>query len=281
MIKFIIRSLLALGALVFLVIFGVRSCSGAEYPRPSEAFYVSDFADMFGPRLENFLISESEDLYETYKDEPEIGGIQIVVTTVMIESEDELGNYDKNAWFNEWQVGKKGMGVLVILYFLPLEPFDAGNYSLTEVQIETGDKIAEYMGTIRLYQMLEATIQHHVPDGTPVISYDYDLGMGVATLMNELLNVAYGEIYDKPEYVMPQAEFEIWYEDYFDNSIGGSFYNTSSSISVFNYFFSSYGSIVDKLLFGTFIFAFTLASGVAIKGGGGSSLGAGIFRHRR
>lgn len=279
--KFLLRAALAIGTLVFLIIFGLRSCTSHGYPRPSEAFYVSDFADMFGPRLENFLIGESEDLYQRYKDEPEIGGMQIVFATFTLESEAELGNYDKTALFNEWQIGKNGMGILVALFFTPLDVQDDDLYSLTDIQVETGNKVAEYLATLGLSRLLDATIDHHLPHGTATYSYDYDLGMGVASFMNELLNVAYGDIYGNAGLVVPQEEFEIWYEEYFDNYSGSTSFNTSSSMTIFSYFFSSYGSVFDKLLFGTFIVAFSLFSGTIIKGAGGSSFGAGIFRHRR
>lgn len=236
---------------------------------------------MFGPTLENFLIGESEALYETYKDEPEVGGVQIVFATFALESESQLGTYNKTKLFNEWQIGKNGMGVLVALFFTPLAPYEDGNFSLTEIQVETGNIFAEYLATIGLSGLLEATIEHHLPDGQATYSYDYDLALGVASFMNELLNVAYGDIYGNAEYVVPQAEFEPWYEEYFDNYSGTTSFNTSSSMSIFTYFFSSFGNVFDKLLFGTFIVAFTLMSGTAIKGGGGWSSGAGIFRHRR
>jgi len=281
MLKFIMRAILALSSLVFLIIFGVRSCASYEYPRPSEAFYVSDYADMFGPRLENFLIGEAEALYDTYKDEPDIGGMQIVFATFELENESQLGEYNKTALFNEWQIGKNGMGVLVILFFTPLDPISEGNYSLTEIQVETGSEVAEYLATIGLSQLLRQTIEFHFPEEQATSSYDYDLGLGVASFMNELLNVAYGDIYGDTDNVVAQEEFEIWYEQYFDNYSGSASFNTTSPMSLFTYFFSSFGSIFDKLLFGTFIFAFSLMSGTLIKGAGGSSLGAGIFRHRR
>jgi uncharacterized protein len=281
MLKFAMRAILAISSLVFLIIFGVRSCASYEYPRPSEAFYVNDYADMFGPTLENFLIGESEALYETYKDEPDVGGVQIVFATFALETESQLGAYNKTKLFNEWQIGKNDMGVLVALFFVPLEPAENGNFSLTDVQVETGDQFAEYLATIGLNAIIDATIDYHLPEEQATYSYDYDLGMGVASFMNELLNVAYGDIYGNAEYVVPQDEFEPWYEEYFDNYSGGTSINTTSPMSIFSYFFSSFGNVYDKFLFGTFLVAFTLMTGTAIKGGGGSSSGAGIFRHRR
>ncbi len=279
--RFIIRAILAVASLVFFIIFGVRSCTGYEYPRPSAEFYVSDFADMFGPRLENFLIGESEFVYEEYKDEPEVGGMQIVFATFALENEAELGSFDKVDLFNEWEIGANGMGVLVALFFTPLDVPEEGMFSLTEIQIATGDKVAEYMASIAFSQMLERTIETHLPTGTPTYSYDYDLGLGVASFMNELLNVAYGDIYESPTNVVPQEEFEIWYDDYFESYTGDATFDTSTSMSLFTYFFSAFGSPIDKILFGAFALAFTLASGVAIKGAGGFSTGAGLFRHRR
>jgi hypothetical protein len=281
MLRFAIRSILAIASLVFFIIFGVRSCANYEYPRPSEAFYVSDFADMLGPTLENFLIGESELLYERYKDVDDIGGMQIVFATFELEAEADLGTYNKIHLFNEWEIGSNGMGVLVALFFTPIDPIDEGYYSLTEIQIETGNTIAEYMASIRLSQMLEHTLEAHLPDDQPTYSYDYDLALGVASFMNELLNVAYGDIYQDPDNVVPQLEFEAWYEDYFDSYTGTTSFDTTDSMSLLSYFFSSMGSSVDKILFSTFLVAFSLASGVAIKGAGGFSAGAGLFRHRR
>jgi uncharacterized protein len=161
-----------------LIVFGVRSCASHEYPRPSEAFYVSDYADMLGPSVENFLISESEYLYESTKDIPDVGGTQIVFTTFELGSEAELGAYDKVDLFNEWQIGKNQMGVLVILYFVPVDTIDETEYlSLTEVQIATGDQMAEFVATTSLRLMVIDSIERHLPSGTPTYSYDYDLAL--------------------------------------------------------------------------------------------------------
>jgi len=280
MFKFLVRAILAVASLVFLIIFGLRSCGNYAYPRPTEAFYVNDFADMLGPSLENFLIDESQTLYENYEDEPEIGGTQIVFATFALADEGELGSYDKDKIYNEWQIGKNDMGMLVILYFVPVTGVE-GEYSLTEYQISTGDKLAEYVGTIDLLNIARNTIDHHFPSGSVAIPYDYDLALGVASFMNEILNVAYGEVYGNPAGVIPQAEFEADYEEYFETYDGPASFSTTDSVSMFTYLFSGFGSSLDKILFGAFLFTFALASGVAVKGGGGFSSGYGLFRHRR
>ncbi|MFA5235345.1 MAG: hypothetical protein WC399_00615 [Bacilli bacterium] len=283
MLKFVARSILAVATLVMLIIFGVRSCASHEYPRPSEAFYVSDYADMLGPSVENFLISESEYLFESTKDVPDVGGIQIVYTTFLLESEAELGAYDKVDLFNEWKIGKNEMGILVIMFFVPLETVDETEYySLTDIQVANGDVMAEYMGTISLEIIVKDTFEHYLPTGTPTYPYDYDLALGVATSMNALLNIAYGDVYDDPDNVVSQDNFVYWYEEeYLPTADVSSPKDTTNSMNVFLYFFSAFGSVTDKLLFGAFALAFALAGAMTVKGAGGTSSGAGLFWHRR
>jgi len=280
MIKFVIKALLAVSSLVFLIIFGIRSLAGHDYPRPSEAFYVSDFAEMFSPSLENFLIGESEDLYSKYKKEPNVSGIQIVFATFEIDSEEEIVEYDKTKLFNEWKIGKNGMGVLVSTFYIKSNPDDDYEYNLTEIQIATGDRFAEYLGAIGLSQILSKTIEAHLPNGATTYPYDSSLCLGMASFMNELLNVAYGDIYGDSSKVVAQEEFEAWYSDYEDTYADETNFKTNMSMPVYLYFFSSFGSLTDKILFGLFIGAFALFSGTTIKGAGGSSSGAGLFRHR-
>jgi hypothetical protein len=283
MLKFIARSLLAVATLVLLIVFGVRSCANHEYPRPSEAFYVSDYAEMLSPTVENFLISESEYLYETTKETPDVGGMQIVFATFELETESELGSYDKRDLFSEWKIGKNEMGVLVILYFVPQETLDDTDYyGLTEIQVEIGDVVAEYMATISFSTMLSDTVERYLPSGTPTYSYDYDLELGVATFMNAILNVAYGDIYEDPDNVVSHDDFVYWYqEEYFPTADVTTAKNTTSPMNVFLYFFSAFGSVTDKVLFGAFALVFALAGSLAVKGAGGFSSGAGLFRHRR
>lgn len=281
MFKAIIRGILILGSFVFVILFAVRSCAPRDFPRPTEAFYVNDYAEMLDPALERYLLSEGEHLYETTKDIEEIGGMQIVWATVLIENESEIPEYDIARWYNEWQIGKNNMGVFTILFFINVEVEGETWQELTEIRTALGESSRPYYPTTTLSVINQNTFAKHLPASNYTYTYDDRLMMGVATYFNELLNIAYGDIYDDETGVIPQAEFEIEYEDY-DLSYSGPTDNGANEEMFFlAYFFSPFGNLADKILLGVFLLTFSVSGGLVIrKGGGGSSLGGGIFIHR-
>jgi len=281
MLKLISRAIVLVGCFVLLIIFGIRSCGSHVYPRPSSAYYVSDFAEVLDPATENFIISTADTLYEDTKNIDEIGGTQIVFATFLVENNAEIANYDKNTLFREWEIGKNDMGVLVIFFFTKTVIDDLDYYDLKQMQVETGYHMTPYLTDIELNTIYSDTLNYYLPAGTLTYPYDEALDMGVGSMMNELLNVAYGEIYLQPDNVVPQSEFDPWYQDYILDYSGSTSTGANSPMDVFTFFFAGFGSLSDKILFGVFGMLFMLAGGFSFaKGGGGSSGGGGLFKRR-
>ena len=281
MIKAFFRGFLILGSFVFIILFAVRSCAPRDFPRPSEAFYVNDYADMLDPALERYLLNQGEYLYESTKEIDDIGGMQIVWATVLIEETADIARYDIARWYNEWQIGYNDMGVFTILFFENVVVEDETVQHLTEIRTALGVAARPYYTTTDLSIINQNTFAKFLPSTMYTYPYDINLSMGVATYFNELLNIAYGDIYNDDSGVVPQAEFEIEYEDYDLNYDGPIDNGANQEMFFLSYFFSPYGSIVDKVLLGVFLLTFSVSGGLVIrKGGGGRSLGGGIFIHR-
>ncbi len=282
MFKFIIRAILVVGCFVALIVFGVRSCSSHEYPLPSEAYYVNDYAEVLHPATAEFIVHESESLYEDTKDIETIGGTQIVFATFEVESDAEIAEYDKNSLFREWEIGKNDMGVLVILFFTSQEVDSIKQYDLRQMQIEVGRHQEGFYTPTELNQIYLRTLDAYFPPDSLAYAYDWDLALGVGSLMNELLNVAYGEIYQQPENVVPQSEFDPWFtDDYLENYTYTGDLNTTDQMSILGYFLSFGGWSADKILFWAFAALTMMAGGFGmVKAGGGSSGGGGLFKRR-
>lgn len=281
MIKAVIRGFFILGSFVFFVIFAVRSCTPRDFPRPSEAFYVNDYAEMLDPALERYLLSEGEYLYEATKEIEDIGGIQIVWATVLLENEQEIVEYDIADWYNEWKIGKNDMGIFTIMFFQDIEIEGETWQHFLGFRTALGTEARPYYPTTTLSLINRNTIEKHLPITMNTFAYDDRLMMGVATYFNELLNIAYRDIYSDDTGVILQEDFEIQYEEYALNYDGPINNGANEEMFFLAYFFSPYGSLLDKILVGVFLFSFSISGGLLIrKGGGGRTLGGGIFVHR-
>lgn len=265
-----------------LVIFGIRSFSGSEYPAPSEAYYLNDFADVFSPSFENFYVHEAESLYEKSKDIENTGGAQIVFATFLLEEGQTPADYNKTSIFREWQIGKNNMGLLALFFFEKVNDDASNNLDLVEFQVEATDKMMIYLTISEQLDIYNATLNYYLPKGTPTNAYDYNLELGSASMMNEYLNTIYGEVYAMDDQVIPQSEFDPDFASYWWEDDSPSAYRTETSLSMFDYFFSPYGSIYDRVIFGSLSAIFVVVTGGAgiFKAKGGWSGGAGLFRHR-
>ncbi|MDD3207783.1 MAG: hypothetical protein PHV19_04680 [Bacilli bacterium] len=265
-----------------LIVFGIRSFTTNNYPAPSEAYYLNDFADVFSPTFENYFIGEAETLYQTSKNIEQVGGAQIVFATFLLEDGQTPANFNKTTIFREWKIGNNNMGLLALFLFEKVNDEPYANYDLVEFQIEATDKMLIYLTVSKQLSIYSKTLLHYLPDEQLTNPYDYDLEIGSASMMNEFLNALYDEVYDMPEQVFPQDEFDSAFHDYWFEDESPSQYNANESMNIFDYFFSPYGTLYDRIIFGSLSVIFIIVSGGAgiLKGKGGFSAGGGLFRHR-
>ena len=85
------------------------SALGANIPKPSESFYVADYAGVLSQQTTEHIISQNITLVENT-------GAQIVVATVDFIGGDDIDDYAYRM-FNEWKIGSsdKNNGVLILL----------------------------------------------------------------------------------------------------------------------------------------------------------------------
>ena len=174
------------------------------------------------------------------------------------------------------------MGLLALFLFEKVNDEPYANYDLVEFQIEATDKMLIYLTVSKQLSIYSKTLLHYLPDEQLTNPYDYDLEIGSASMMNEFLNALYDEVYDMPEQVFPQDEFDSAFHDYWFEDESPSQYNANDSMNIFDYFFSPYGTLYDRIIFGSLSVIFIIVSGGAgiLKGKGGFSAGGGLFRHR-
>lgn len=265
-----------------LIVFGIRSFTANEYPYPSEAYYLNDFADVFSPTFENFYVQEAESLYQSSKDIANTGGAQIVFATFLLEEGKTPADYNKTTIFREWKIGQNNMGLLALFFFEEVNDNTSDNLDLVEFQIEATDKMMIYLTISEQLDIYNRTLNNYLPKGTLTNAYDYNLELGAASLMNEYLNTVYGEVYEMDNQVIPQSEFDADFVEYWWEDESTSAYSADTSLNMMDYFFSPYGTIYDRVIFGSLSAILVVATGGAgiFKAKGGWSGGAGLFRHR-
>lgn len=258
--------LLIIVAVLFLIsYFSNRS----DYPRPTEAYYVNDFAGVLMQATRSTIRTEGERLYDWTQDETD-GGSQIVIATFEVETLSDIANYDKTDIYRAWRIGDDDMGVLVLFFFM--EDSGTNELELVETQVEVGYRMEQYLTPTRLGLIVDDTIYNED------INWLFD--MAVANMLYELLTELYVGVYgyDSFDYDMDvYYDYLLSYEPVVDSE--------PSSMSVFLYLLSPYSSGWEKVsTILPYAFLVIFGGSVAVfgnRGGGGSSGGMGLFRRRR
>ena len=247
----------------------LSSCrDDGEYPRPSKEYYCNDFADALLPGSRQSIISEGERLYENTKDIEENGGAQIVVATMLLESEDKVAEIDRTELFREWRIGKTDMGLLILMLFVNVDDYK----ELVSVQIEIGYRMESYITAIRAGEVIDNCLYNPEWNGS--------IDMGLGEMYYELLSDIYTKAYDYDSFSYDMESYRNFLINYSDDDHA----ETLVSMGLVSYIFSPYSSPWSKVFV---ILAFVIlgAGGVGggifavrNKGGGGSSGGYGIRR---
>lgn len=261
------RFWLSFGLICLIVV--LAGCSNRQFPRPTRQFYVNDFADALSDATKNNILEKGELLYDMSNEFEDIGGAQIVFVTFMLETPDQVGEYEATITdlFNEWHIGKNDMGLLIMLLFI--ESDDEFELSIFhEVIFAFGDQMLVYLTPSRLGQIANETIY-----------FSDDLDMELAHFLHEVLKVLCLDAYEYEEF----ADFDTeGYAYYFENYIEDDPFEDVSMTTLI-YLLSPYSSLEEKLFaLLPLIISFIIGGGLVFnRGGGGLSSGARIFRRRR
>lgn len=256
---------IAIGVIITVAVFGLGI--GKKYPLPSSLFYVNDYADVLRNGSVEVIADYGESVY-TLTDDECGSQTQIVLATYRVESEAEIAEYSITDMYREWAIGENDMGILVVLFFTPdSNDENVLNLSRDNIQMELGYRMEQYVTTIELDDIKQATILT-----------DDDLDVGVVHLYFELISIvlekAYCDGFYPFENTVEEIEIEIESYDYVGEN------PSRSPMDFFTYLISPYlfsgGSVVYTI---GFIIVAVIGGGVLfIRGAGGSSGGKGI-RH--
>jgi uncharacterized membrane protein YgcG len=265
------RGILILAGLIGLVVLGLDSCQQREYPRPSAAYYVNDYAEVLSAGVTDTIVYNAENMYESTKGEGD-GRSQIVIATFMIESIEEVAEYDRTEIYREWEIGENDMGILVLLFFeeVPYEGYTMPE--LLAVEVEIGYNMEQYITPGQLGQIVDQTL----------LTYDeWDYNLGVMHLYLELAHVVYRDAYEGVFYEFEYDMVEM--AEYLEGYSASSSTDSTMPMTFILYLLSPYLSFDTKIFYGIFaLIVFFLGGGLLRNvGGGGSSGGGGIFRRRR
>ncbi|MCK7486888.1 MAG: TPM domain-containing protein [Bacillus subtilis] len=265
------RGVFVLAILIGLVVLGFQSCQKREYPRPSAAYYVNDYADVLSAGVTDSIVFYGENMYESTKGEGD-GRSQIVVATFMVESVEEIANYDRTEIYREWEIGENDMGILVLLFF---EDVAYEGYTFPEiraVQIELGYRMEQYVSIGELGDIVDDIL----------LNYDeWDYNLGVMNMYLELLHIVYRDAYEGVFYEFEYDMVEV--AEFLDGYSSTSSSDSTIPMTLLLYLISPNISLDGKIFYGLFALLFLFLGGGIVRnvGGGGSSGGGGIFRRRR
>lgn len=118
--KFKRRSIIFFGVMLLLVALFSTATAASEYPTPTLAFYVNDYANVIDLETEQIIVASADRLEE-------LTSAQVVIVTMNDIGDDSLEEYSLEL-FREWGIGdkEKNNGVLI---FLDL----GGGYSRIEI----------------------------------------------------------------------------------------------------------------------------------------------------
>jgi len=261
-----VKSLIILVLLAAGIVFLVGRCSKEEYPRPTDAYYLNDFADALSGAAELYIVNEGEALFAD-TEELEDGGAQIVVATFLLEEGQTSADYNRTDLFRQWKIGKNDMGILLMLLY---EESEIGPV-LVDAQVEAGYHVEGYAFAYDFDQYLDDADLFAADIGA------YETEKRIMEVYFRILEGVYHDVYNT-NLIWDLDDYDIDYEVYYSESM----YDADVSMNFFVYLLSPYadlGSMISSLVVG--ILCFGLAGGfVKNLGGGGSSGGFG-FRRRR
>lgn len=247
---------------IVLVLFLLVSCK-SKYPKPTDEYYVNDFAEALHPVTKRVVTLEGERLYDETKNIKTIGGAQIVVATFLVDSFNDIATYDRTEIFRQWKIGKNDMGVLLLLFFSIVEDEGVEYFYLEKAEFEVGYRMEQYF---------TAGVQGRLLDDTLFNPEVFDLDIGVALIEYELLTIMYEEVY-KDEY----GSFSYDIENFID-AMDNYVYQEEEPV---NWFMMVIAVLANNWYIVAIVGFGMLGGGILVsknKGGGGSSGGYGVFR---
>jgi len=261
-----LKSVFFLALLAVGIVYLVNACSKNDYPRPTAAYYLNDYANVLSGAAELYIVNEGEDLYEDTLEMTD-GGAQIVVATFLLEDGQTPADYDRTELFRQWKIGKNDMGILILLLYGE----DDGSPVLIDAQIEAGYHVEAYPFAYELNDALDAANLFEPDIGA------FETEKRIMQVYFTVLEGVYRDVYDT-ELIWDLEDYDVDYEVYYSYET----YDSSLPMSLFAYLLSPYldwGSALGSIAVG--LVCFGLMGGfVRNLGGGGSSGGFG-FRRRR
>jgi uncharacterized protein len=262
-----VRKIKTLWLFLAIVFFFVSYLSNkSDYPRPTDSFYINDFANALMGATKDSIRREGERLYNTSQDMVD-SGAQVVFATFLVDNKEDIAEYDKTDIYRQWAIGDNDMGALVILFFTQ----GTEDLNLEEVQIEVGYRMEPYLTPTMLGQAVDNSIYNE--------DYNWLIDMAVMKLEYEILSEIYVDAYGYESF---NYDMDVFY-DYL-LSYDSSNEISDTSVSIFVYITSSHTPFFKKLIVVLpYIFIAMFGGTVAFfgnRGGGGSSGGMGLRRKR-
>jgi uncharacterized membrane protein YgcG len=198
------------------------------------------------------------------KDE-DLGGAQVVVATMLVESEPDADEIDVTDLFRQWKIGENDMGLLILLIFMP----EGEDMVLISTQIEIGYRMEQFVTAARAGYVIDNCLYNPEWDGS--------LDMGLGEMYYELLKTIYINAYGYESF---SYDMEV-YREHLITYENQSFLE-QVPLGLWAYIFSPFSSGWSKL-FAVVLMIFLGLGGTgglfAIrKGAGGSSGGYGVRR---
>lgn len=191
----LILTLLSLSILLF-------SCQSERNPRPTHQFYINDFAEVLTDATVINITAEGNRLFDD-TDTFIHTGTQLVVSTFLVDNQEQVYAYDVTDLFNHWSVGEKEMGLLILIFFQKTDDI----IELIDTKIEIGTHLVKYVTKAQIELIIQQSLYHATWDDDDFID------LPIMLMYYEILEAIYMNAYD---YVSFTYNMEI-YEQYITN----------------------------------------------------------------
>ncbi|MCD4826240.1 MAG: TPM domain-containing protein [Acholeplasmataceae bacterium] len=189
-------TLLSLSILLF-------SCQGEQSIRPTHQYYINDFAGVLTDATVINITAEGTRLFndtDTFIN----SGTQLVVSTFLVDNQEQVDAYDVTQLFNRWSVGEKEMGLLVLIFFQKTN----NTIELIDTKIELGTQLVKYVTKAQLELIIDQSLYHATWDDDDFID------LPIMLMYYEILESIYMNAYDYVSFTYNMEVYEQYIQTY-------------------------------------------------------------------
>ncbi|BCR35894.1 TPM domain-containing protein [Mariniplasma anaerobium] len=178
-------------------------CETSQVPKPTNLFYINDFAEVLTDATVINIANEGKRLYKDTNSYIN-SGTELVVSTFLVDNQEDIDAFDSSNLFYQWAVGREEMGLLVLIFF---EKTDT-RIELIDTKIEVGTRLENFITKAQLELIVDQTLYHATWDDD-----DY-IDLPIMLMYYEILEAIYMNVYDYVSFTYDMEIYELYIASY-------------------------------------------------------------------